>query len=93
MSQTMHDGLPVAGYRPQSEGAVDLVNQNKMMEERLLRRLDYLKEGFTDIDQRWLAIARTHIEEGFMAMNRAIFKPARVSFGEDDGAVKENTPV
>lgn len=73
-----HEGLPVAGYRPQTNGAIDLVNQNKRMEEQLLRRLDYLTETFTDIDKRWLAIGRTHIEEAFMAINRAIFKPARL---------------
>ena len=28
--------------------------------------------------KRWLAIGRTHIEQGFMAINRAIFRPDRV---------------
>jgi hypothetical protein len=28
-------------------------------------------------DQRWLSIARTMLEEGFMALNRAVFKPQR----------------
>lgn len=76
-----HTGLPVAGYRPQTTGAVQMVNQNKQDEERILRALDRLKAE--DVDQRWLAIARTHIEQGFMAMNRAIFKPARVDLPED----------
>lgn len=31
------------------------------------------------VDKRWLAIARTHIEQGFMAMNRSIFNPERVT--------------
>lgn len=72
-----HEGLPVAGYRPQTGATVDLVNANKREEERLLRLLDGLKNDPT-IDQRWLAIGRTSIEQGFMAINRAIFKPSRV---------------
>ncbi len=30
------------------------------------------------VDKRWLAIGRTAIEQGFMAVNRSIFKPGRV---------------
>ena len=72
-----HDGLPVAGYRSQSEEAVALVNSNKLTEERLLRLLDALRKR-DDIDQRWLSIARTQLEQGFMALNRSIFRPERV---------------
>ena len=68
---------PVKGYQPQSDAAVELVNQNKVTEEMLLRLMDDMK-GSDVIDQRWLAIARTNIEQGFMALNRAIFKPERV---------------
>jgi hypothetical protein len=78
-----HAGLSVAGYRPQTSEAVGLVNANKVGEEHLLRQLDVLKTK--DVDQRWLSIARTHIEEGFMALNRAIFKPERVKLPEDQG--------
>lgn len=72
-----HNGLPVAGYRPQSEAAVALVNESKKVEEGLLRFLDGLST-IPEIDPRWLAIGRTSIEQGFMAINRAVFKPARV---------------
>lgn len=78
----IHEPLPVAGYQPQSLGAIEAVNANKHAEEVILRSLDELKAN-PDIDQRWLAIGRTHIEEGFMAINRAIFKPARVTLPED----------
>ena len=76
-------GLPVQGYRPQSQAAVEAVNANKLREERLLRLLDACA-GDPDIDQRWLAIARTHFEQGFMALNRAVFRPDRISLPEDD---------
>ena len=78
---SMHEGLPVAGYRPQNSVAVETVNLHKDMEERMLRHLDLLKEN-PDIDQRWLAIGRTGIEQAFMAINRAVFKPSRVTLPE-----------
>ena len=81
--QKMHQGLPVPGYRPQPEWAVKLVKDLKETEERLLRKLDDLK-GNPEIDQRWVAIANTHFQEGFMAINRSIFKPTRVILPEDN---------
>lgn len=71
------EGLPVAGYRPQTEGAMATVNANKRFEELLLRMLDTLQSDAT-VDKRWLAIGRTQIEQGFMAVNRSIFKPGRL---------------
>jgi hypothetical protein len=73
-------GLPVHGYTPQSASNVDIVNRSKEAEERLLRFIDSL-DGIGD--PRWLAIARTHVQEGFMALNRAIFKPTRIKLPED----------
>lgn len=77
-----HNGLPVSGYRPQSQTAVALVNENKATEERILRVMDRLKDN-PEVDQRWLALARTQIEHGFMDFNRAIFRPDRVVLPED----------
>lgn len=78
MTDTKHSGLPVAGYKPQSAEAVRLVNENKKLEELMLRQLDELASR-GDIDKRWLAIGRTAIEQGFMAVNRAVFQPGRVT--------------
>jgi hypothetical protein len=50
---------------------LDLVNRNKQAEEAMLQILDELAKN-KDIDARWLAIGRTHLEQGFMAINRAI---------------------
>jgi hypothetical protein len=77
-----HTGLPVAGYRPQSTDKVDLVNANKTEEERVLRLLDHLAT-LPDTDKRWLAIGRTAIENGFMAVNRSVFRPARIPLAGD----------
>lgn len=78
-----HQGLPVAGYKPQTADAVNLVNANKEVEEDILRALDNLASNPL-VDQRWLATGRTDIEKGFMAVNRAIFKPGRVALPEDE---------
>ena len=80
-----HQGLPVAGYVDQDDDAVAIVNKNKAMEERILRRLDALRQR-ESIDPRWLALARTQIEQGFMAMNRAVFQPERIALPEDEDA-------
>lgn len=77
-----HAGLPVAGYGDQSDDKVQAVNVNKQIEERLLRRLDDMKDD-PDCDPRWLALARTQLEQGFMAMNRSIFRPARIALPGD----------
>lgn len=79
---TPHLGLPVSGYKPQTRAAVDEVNRNKELEERVLRVLDGLRDD-ASVDGRWLAIGRTHIEQGFMAVNRAIFRPERVKLQHD----------
>ena len=75
---TSHSGLPVAGYQPQSDDAVTLVNANKRAEEEFLRLLDALAAS-PDVDKRWFALGRSAIEQGFMAVNRSIFRPARVA--------------
>lgn len=79
---TQHSGLPVAGYRPQNEEAVARVNAWKLVEESVLRGLDELAER-GDVDKRWLQIGRTEIENGFMAVNRSIFRPERVRLPGD----------
>lgn len=78
----MKEGLPVSGYRPQSDDKIDAVNINKQHEELTLRRLDELK-NMPGIDQRWLAIGRTSLEQAYMAINRAIFQPSRIGLPTD----------
>ena len=78
---TDHAALPVSGYKPQTDDKVQLVNLNKGLEERVLLQLDALAKN-TDVDPRWLAIGRTAIENGFMAVNRSVFKPSRATLKE-----------
>ena len=82
MSTRKVEGLPVAGYRAQWPEAVARVNANKEIEERVLRILDELAL-LPEVDKRWLAIGRTQIEKGFMAVNRAVFQPGRIRLPGD----------
>lgn len=77
-----HSGLPVSGYKPQSDDKVAFVNENKALEERVLRQLDAMK-GNAAFDQRMVSIAYTGIQEAFMWANRAVFQPGRVKLPED----------
>jgi hypothetical protein len=79
---TEHQGLPVPGYKPQSDENVNLVKTFKEAEEKILRALDELS-NLEAIDKRWLAIGRTDLEKAFMAINRSVFKPSRVVLPED----------
>jgi len=67
----------VLGYTVQNPENIKLANHFKLFEEELLRVLDDMQER-PSFDGRWAAIARTHFQEGFMAMNRAVFQPQRV---------------
>ncbi len=75
-------GLPVPGYHPQPVSAVTTVTAHKIEEERLLRRIDAL-DADGSADPQWLATARTYLELGFMALNRAVFKPGRIALPGD----------
>jgi hypothetical protein len=90
--------LPVAGYTSQTDEAIALVNENKLAEERLLRVIDLLvgreqTDPGNAVDQRWVAIAKTHFQEGFMALNRSIFRPTRIALPDDNPAEGTNEPL
>lgn len=76
MNERIHTPMPVAGYTTQTDTKIALVNQNKQLEEMVLRQLDALKL-VPDVDQRWLQAGRTQLEQAFMSINRSVFKPGR----------------
>lgn len=89
---TDHQPMPVAGYTQQSDDKIALVNELKAAEERYLRILDKLhalgQEGFAGpasmvLDPRFLALARTSMQEANMWAVRAIFQPQRIKLPED----------
>lgn len=83
----VHTGLPVSGYQPQTADKVALVNHFKEMEERLLREIDVMRDSpgtEPRFDQRFISIAQTHFQEGFMSLNRAVFQPQRIKLPGDE---------
>ncbi|WP_345820156.1 hypothetical protein ABC766_29555 [Methylobacterium fujisawaense] len=82
MSDRKHQGLPVAGYRPQSAENVALSNVNKELEERCIRQAEAIRD-MPGMDARMAALAITNLQQSFMWLNRAVFQPGRVALPED----------
>jgi hypothetical protein len=78
-----HEPMPVHGYTTQSQEAVDLVNTGKLIEELALRFFDRLAEQ-EHVDQRMVALARTHLQGSFMWAARSVFQPQRLDLDDDE---------
>lgn len=75
----------IKGYRELSQAEIDLMNEVKAEGERLDdllvkqtkadEQLEF--EGQLDVKEsaRWRAIAKTHFQQGLMALTRAVAKP------------------
>jgi hypothetical protein len=69
------EGTPseTPGHKVLTDEQKDLVGGIRLLGDASRRLLDVV--GQADVDQRWLAIARTHFQEGLMAAVRAVTKP------------------
>lgn len=63
----------IKGYRELSQDEIDAMNAVKEKAAEVGDLLDSMKG--MDVDPRWLAIARTELQIGFMSATRAITKP------------------
>lgn len=61
----------IKGYRQLSDVEQSAINKLKTEAEQCRISLDEIQ----DPDGRWLAIAKTHLQQGYMAAIRAIAKP------------------
>lgn len=67
----------IKGYRELSEDEIAAMNQVKQRAAELSDLLESLAgDEVLDVDKRWLAIGKTQLQQGFMAVTRAIAKPA-----------------
>lgn len=64
----------ITGYRELSADEIALINEVKAKGVELGELIDKL-QGYSGSDPRWVAIAKTHFQEGGMAAVRAIAKP------------------
>lgn len=61
-------------YRDLTEDEIDTINNVKEMEETVASLFHGLKL-VDSYDKRWLNIDRTHLQEGFSALVRAVAQP------------------
>lgn len=64
----------IKGYRDLSQEEIDAMNAVKAKAEEVGTLISSL-ESMTDSDKRWVAVAKTDLQKGFMAAVRAIAKP------------------
>lgn len=65
----------ITGYRDLTAGEIDIMNQVKAHAEGTRDLIERVKRAGEDVDQRWIAIAQTQLQQGFMALTRAIARP------------------
>jgi hypothetical protein len=64
----------INGYRELSAFEVEAINSVKQLAETISNVIQVMEADKT-FDQRWLAIAKTDLQKGFMALTRSIAKP------------------
>lgn len=64
----------IKGYRDLSPEEISSMNTIKDMAEDIRVELEAL-ESLPEVDKRWLAIGKTNLQQGFMAVIRSIAKP------------------
>lgn len=71
------DKAKIVGYVEQSPEQINGINTLKSIEISVVEILDkYLRDETAEkADKRWMSIAKTHIQQGFMAAVRAVARP------------------
>jgi hypothetical protein len=64
----------IKGYRDLSQAEIDLMNEVKVKAAETGALIDKLA-ATSGLDQRWVSIAKTDLQKGFMAAVRAVAQP------------------
>jgi hypothetical protein len=64
----------IKGYRDLSQAEIDVMNNIKNLASQVGDLIDSLKDD-PNVDQRWLSIAKTDLQKGFMSAVRSVAKP------------------
>lgn len=64
----------IKGYRNLSQSEIDAMNTIKAEGIRLGLLIEDLREN-PQLDQRWVSIAETHLQQGIMAAVRSVAQP------------------
>lgn len=75
----------VKGYKELTQDKVDIVNNNKVSEEYIIRLIEDLMDRTDSMDMDIDALYQANLKftEAFMWLNRGIFNPGRVELPED----------
>jgi hypothetical protein len=66
----------IKGYRELSAEEIARMNEIKALGGQLGALVQHLKiQGSAVADPRWVAIGETHLQQGLMALTRAVAKP------------------
>ncbi|RKZ99502.1 MAG: hypothetical protein DRQ47_10940 [Gammaproteobacteria bacterium] len=65
----------ITGYRELNETEIGQINAAKDLGILIAKRIEVMENSNTELDQRWLAIAKTDLQKGLMALTRSIAKP------------------
>jgi hypothetical protein len=62
------------GYRELSQDEIDCIKRIKMQGEMLGAMCEEIGKT-SGVDARWVAIAKTHLQQGIMALIRSVARP------------------
>jgi hypothetical protein len=81
----MSNETEIKGYRELTDDEKIIINTYKSIEQNVLDKCRFI-ETVGSPDPRWHSIGLTHIQQGFMALVRAVAKPGCVKCN----AIKED---
>lgn len=64
----------ITGYRNLTDEEIGLINLIKSEGEIISLLVDKIR-GTSDVDQRWISIGVTQLQQGLMALTRAVARP------------------
>jgi hypothetical protein len=64
----------IKGYRDLTQGEIDGINRLKSLGDAWGATISTMREN-KSFDQRWVSIGETHLQQGVMALIRAVAKP------------------
>ena len=65
---------PITGYRTLTEAEIAAMNEGKAIAVQVGEWIDRLMAA-PETDKRWVAIGKTHLQQGFMAALRGVAQP------------------
>ena len=64
----------ITGYRDLSQEEIDMMNECKALAAQCVEMIAKLRAA-PGLDQRWVSIGATHLQEGWMAAIRGVAQP------------------